>query len=160
MLGRSNPEPHDLERAEVGINTIIGRGCAFEGIFTVQSSLRVDGKLKGTVGVNGSLIVGKEGEIDGEVRARDVIIGGKVKNKILASGKVTLEAKSVVQGELCTTRLVIDEGAIFEGKCSMSENGKVLALPNRTSRGERPEDARGVRSFAAQSSHLVNNGAP
>jgi cytoskeletal protein CcmA (bactofilin family) len=133
MLGRNNPESRIFERSDAEINTIIGRGCVFEGTFMVQGSLRVDGKLKGALEASGSLIIGKDGEIDGEVRARDVIVGGKMKSKILASGKVTLEAKSVMQGELCTSRLVIDEGAIFEGKCSMSGNGKVLALPGPAS---------------------------
>jgi cytoskeletal protein CcmA (bactofilin family) len=52
-----------------------------------------------------------------------------VKGKVFASGKVVLEAKSTFHGELKTSKLVIDEGALFEGVCSMTDDGKLLALP-------------------------------
>ena len=134
MLSRKDP-PEPERSGE--LNTIVGRGSVIEGTLTVQSSLRVDGKIIGTVQVADSLIVGKEGEIEGEVRVRNAVIGGKVKNKILASGKVVLEAKSVVYGEVKTSRLVIDEGAVFEGKCTMSEEGKPQILGDNTNRGTR-----------------------
>jgi cytoskeletal protein CcmA (bactofilin family) len=120
------------------LNTIIGRGSVIEGALTVQSSLRVDGKVIGSLNVADSLIVGKEGEIEGEVRVKNAVIGGKVKNKIIASGKVVLEAKSVVYGEVRTSRLVIDEGAIFEGRCAMSEEGKATAVNDNNTRNNRP----------------------
>lgn len=113
------------------LNTIIGKGSSFEGTFVVQSTIRIDGKIKGKITTSESLVVGKEGEIDGEVTVRNAIIGGKVKGKLNASGKVVLEAQSKFNGELKTAKLVIDDGAIFEGSCSMSdekvkENNKEL----------------------------------
>lgn len=135
MLSRKDTS--EPERSTGELNTIIGRGSTFEGALTVQSSLRVDGKVIGNIQVGDSLIVGKEGEIEGEVRVRNAVIGGKVRNKILASGKVVLEAKSVVYGEVRTSRLVIDEGAIFEGKCSMSDDEKTASLPENANRSGR-----------------------
>jgi cytoskeletal protein CcmA (bactofilin family) len=134
MLGRQSTERKDLERANGEINTVIGRGCVIEGTFMVQSSVRIDGKIHGPVEVGGLLILGSGAEIDGEVHARDAIIGGTIKNKILASGRVTLEPESVVQGDENTSRLIIEEGATFEGKCVVGHNGKPLALPERISR--------------------------
>ncbi|MCI0698561.1 polymer-forming cytoskeletal protein [candidate division KSB1 bacterium] len=122
MLGRQDIERQDSERANGEINTVIGRGSVIEGTFTVQNSVRIDGKVHGPVEVGGLLILGSGGEIDGEVRVRDAIIGGTIKNKILASGRVTLEPKSIVQGDVNTSRLVIEEGATFEGKCVVGHN--------------------------------------
>jgi cytoskeletal protein CcmA (bactofilin family) len=137
MLTRKDPNEADRNSGE--LNTIIGRGSVIEGTLTVQSSLRVDGKIIGTVQVADSLIVGKDGEIEGEVRVKNAVIGGKVKNKIIASGKVVLEAKSAVYGEVKTSRLVIDEGAIFEGKCTMGEEGKSpLITESASNRSNRP----------------------
>jgi len=137
MLSRKDPP--EVERGSSGeLNTIIGRGSVIEGTLTVQNSLRVDGKIVGTVQVSDSLIVGKDGEIEGEVRVRNAVIGGKVKNKILASGKVVFESKAVVYGEVKTSRLVIDEGAVFEGKCTMSEEAKGSALVENAGRNTRP----------------------
>ncbi len=137
MLSRK--DPNEVERGGSGeLNTIVGRGSIIEGTVTVQSSLRVDGKIIGTVNVADSLIVGKDGEIEGEVRVKNAVIGGKVKNKIIASGKVVLEAKSVVYGEVKTSRLVIDEGAVFEGRCLMSEEGKTTVVSDNLNRNNRP----------------------
>ncbi len=137
MLSRK--DPNETDRGGSGeLNTIIGRGSVIEGTVTVQSSLRVDGKIIGTVNVADSLIVGKDGEIEGEVRVKNAVIGGKVKNKIIASGKVVLEAKSIVYGEIKTSRLVIDEGAIFEGRCMMSEEGKTTVVTDNNTKNNRP----------------------
>lgn len=116
MMGRKNDEDYS---AGGNLNTMIGKGSSFEGTMKVQSTLRVDGKIKGNISASDSLVVGKEGDINGEVAVRNAIIGGKLKGKLTASGKVVLEANSVFLGELKTTKLVIHEGAIFEGNCFM-----------------------------------------
>lgn len=126
MLGKKESE--DFDRSG-DLNTIIGKGSVVEGNVKVQNSMRVDGRIKGQVMASDSIVVGKEGEIEGELRVKNIIIGGRVKGKIFASGKVVLEARSVFQGELKTSKLVIDDGATFDGTCSMTEGGKILALP-------------------------------
>ena len=117
MLGKKSFE--DLGSGG-NLNTIIGKGSSFEGTMKVQSTLRVDGKVKGNITTSDSLVVGKDGVIHGEVTVRNAIIGGQIKGKLTASGKVVLEANSGFNGELKTTKLVIDEGAVFEGNCSMA----------------------------------------
>ncbi len=121
MLGKKK---FDSFNTSGDLNTIIGKGSVIEGNLTVQSTLRVDGKVKGNITTSDSLVVGKEGDINGEVTVRNAIIGGKLRGKIHATGKVVFEANSVFNGEIKTGKLVIDEGARFEGVCSMSD-GKV-----------------------------------
>ncbi len=147
MLGKKEME--DFERSG-DLNTIIGKGSVIEGNIKVQSSMRVDGRVKGQVMASDSIVIGKEGEIEGELRVKNIIIGGRVKGKIFASGKVVLEARSVFQGELKTSKLVIDDGAVFDGTCSMSDGGKILSLPEaadgRQSSGERAVQKEAVAS--------------
>lgn len=119
MLGKKDASDFNTSG---DLNTIIGKGSFFEGALDVQSTIRVDGKVKGKVKASDSLVVGKEGEIEGEITVRNAIIGGKIKGKLDASGKVVLETKSVFNGELKSAKLVIDEGAVFDGTCSMSDN--------------------------------------
>lgn len=120
MLGKKSMDEFNQSG---NLNTIIGKGSSFEGTLNVHSTLRVDGRIKGNVKTSDSLVIGKEGSINGEVEVRNAIIGGKLKGKLVASGKVVLEANSVFSGELKTTKLVIDEGAVFEGNCSMGATG-------------------------------------
>lgn len=119
------------------LNTIIGKGTVIDGIIRIQNSLRLDGKITGQILTTDSLIVGKEGEIEGEIRVKNAVIGGSVKGQIFASGKVVLEARSIVTGEVKTAKLAINDGAKFEGHCVMTEEGNIKALPP----GHKPEAA-------------------
>lgn len=105
------------------LNTIVGKGSSLEGTLKVEHGLRVDGKIKGQVSATDYLHIGKEGEIEGEVITKDAIISGRVRAKFSATGKVVLESNAVFVGELKTSRLVIDDGAVFEGRCSMQKDG-------------------------------------
>ena len=111
------------------LNTIVGKGSILEGTLKVENSIRVDGRIKGDVTTTESLVIGKEGDIDGEIIAKNAIIGGRVRGKISATGKVVLEAKAMFQGEMKTARLVIDDGAVFDGRCSMQKDGKLPFEP-------------------------------
>ena len=100
---------------------IIGAGTVVEGKIRSQGSVRVDGKLVGEVTASESLAVGVTGEIDGNVTAKNVTIGGKVRGTINVAEKIVFEGKSVVRADIHATRLVIDEGSIFDGKISMTD---------------------------------------
>ncbi len=106
------------------LNTILGKGAYFEGVITVEHSLRVDGKVKGDVKTSDTLVVGKEGEIEGNVKAKNLVVGGKLNGIVEADGKTVLESRSEFHGEMKTRKLVIDEGATFDGKCSMVGDDK------------------------------------
>jgi cytoskeletal protein CcmA (bactofilin family) len=103
------------------LSTIIGRGTVIEGSVTVVNSLRVDGRINGNVSTPESLVVGKDGEIKGEITVGNAVIGGRIEGKKHANGKVDLENKAYFRGELRTSKLVIDEGAFFDGSCHMAE---------------------------------------
>ena len=100
---------------------IIGAGTVVEGKIRSQGNVRVDGKLIGDVTANESLSIGVTGEIEGNVTAKNVTVGGKVRGTINASEKIVFEGKSVIRGDIRATRLVVDEGTIFDGRISMTE---------------------------------------
>ncbi|MFA6515472.1 MAG: polymer-forming cytoskeletal protein, partial [Candidatus Paceibacterota bacterium] len=82
----------------------------------------IDGKLTGEVHAAENLAIGVTGEVDGVVTGRSVTIGGKVKGNITSVDKLVLEGKAVVRGDVKASKLVIDEGAVFDGKVTMTEN--------------------------------------
>lgn len=118
------------------LNTILGKGTKFEGKINVQHSLRVDGRFEGDIDTTDTLVIGKEGEVIGNTKVKDLVIGGKLNGTVIADGKIVLESKSEFRGEMRTNKLVIDEGAIFEGKCSMSGEGKLPDL-NKSNKPEK-----------------------
>ena len=106
------------------LSTIIGKGSVFEGKLNVEHTLRVDGKFTGDIVTTDTLIVGKEGTINGNVEAKMLIVGGKLQGTAKIKDKIILETKSEFHGEMRTSRLVIDEGAVFDGRCSMKHGGE------------------------------------
>lgn len=106
------------------LSTILGKSSVVEGNIRVEHSLRIDGKVTGDVTSADTLVVGPDGEIRGNVKVKNLVLGGKINGSVLAGGRVLLEARSELNGELQTGKLVIDEGAIFNGKCSMTSESK------------------------------------
>lgn len=107
------------------LNTIIGKGSLVKGDLKVQNSLRIDGQVKGRIDATDTVVVGKDGRVVGEIYAKNVMLAGKVQGNVTAEAKVLLESKSSVTGDIKASRLVVDEGAFFDGKCSMKEGEDV-----------------------------------
>ncbi|HZW37688.1 MAG: bactofilin family protein [Syntrophothermus sp.] len=105
--------------------TNISQGVLIDGKVTSSGSIRIDGKVNGDVLATGTIIVGESGEITGEVSADIINMGGKVQGTLRAKDKITLENKSNLKGDLITKVLVVEAGAIFDGKSTMSGGANV-----------------------------------
>ena len=100
---------------------LIGAGTVFEGKLRTPGSIRVDGRVIGEINATQNISIGGSGEVDGNMSAKNVTIGGKMKGTVLAQEKLVFESRAVVRGDIRAAKLVIDEGALFDGKCVMSE---------------------------------------
>lgn len=98
---------------------LFGEGTYVEGKIESKGSIRIDGKVKGSVITRDTLTLGANGVISGQIEAREAIVGGRIEGDIKAQEKLVLEAKSVLIGNIETKKLVIDEGAVFQGKADM-----------------------------------------
>lgn len=111
-----------------------GGGTVIDGTIRATNSVRVDGKIKGKLICKNTLTIGVNGEIEGDVEAKNAIIGGKIKGRIKVTEKLVLEAKSVLIGDLKASKLLIDEGAVFEGTSDMGKKepaeGETKPIPN------------------------------
>jgi cytoskeletal protein CcmA (bactofilin family) len=115
MIFKSDGRQNDL-------NGFLDGGSHLQGELRFETSFRVDGKLTGTVESEGDLIVGEAGEVDGEVRAGQVFISGTVRGTIHALRRVHIAPSGKVFAEVHTPSLVIEDGATFEGSCTMSRD--------------------------------------
>lgn len=104
------------------ITTILGKGCVVNGDFTVKQSARIDGEILGDVCVTGTLIMGTGARIDGNIEAEEAIIGGDVVGNIQAQNRVELTVTAKVIGDITTNVIIIDENAIFQGRCNMNQD--------------------------------------
>lgn len=125
------------KKEQVQISTLIGKDAEFTGDFTVKGSARIDGKVNGSVTVEGTLIIGSSGYITGNVVAKDIAIGGEILGDIIVSGKTELTATAKVLGDVTTSVIVIDENAIFQGKCDMNQGSNDKRSKMRVSKATR-----------------------
>ena len=123
------------------MNSIIGKGCTIKGTIDVQDgTLRIDGEFEGTVTCPDTLIVGKGGKVKAEIKVKSAVIGGTVLGNIDAKEKIELQAGSRLEGDIKTTRLVIDEGVFFEGACKMSPEGAKSTSSPMSQQTPRPQE--------------------
>ena len=105
--------------------SIISGGVKLEGNLYSEGSVRIDGTVVGNVKVNGNLTIGENAHIQGEINANSIVMGGNVQGKVTALEILKLESRSVLKGDLITRKLIIEEGAIFEGNSIMNSPGSL-----------------------------------
>jgi cytoskeletal protein CcmA (bactofilin family) len=108
-------------KGEAGLNTIIGKGTVIEGTLQVEGEIRIEGTVKGKISSTESLTVGNGGVIEADLNTKIAVIGGNVTGNVFASEKIELQSKAIVEGEITTKNLIVEEGAIFHGKCNMKD---------------------------------------
>lgn len=104
------------------VNTLIGEGTIFDGNLTASDTIRIDGTVNGNCSCDQTLIVGASGHIIGNVISQNVILSGKVEGDILTNGKLEFLPTGKLIGNINTNILVVDEGAYFDGRCTMSSD--------------------------------------
>ena len=98
----------------------VGNGTVLTGETAFQAMLRIDGHLTGRVtSENGTLIIGATGRVDANIMVAAAMINGTVNGDIVAMDKIELGRTARVVGNIQTPKLIIEDGATFEGGCTM-----------------------------------------
>lgn len=120
MFGNKKDSTEDNTLLEQ-VGTIIGPGAVIDGPLTTKDSTRIDGTVKSNVTVSGALIIGQEGKVIGTISALNVYVAGEVNGNITASqGKIEISDTGRVIGDITCKGIIIDENAVFQGKCEMT----------------------------------------
>jgi cytoskeletal protein CcmA (bactofilin family) len=102
--------------------SLLGEGAEISGEISFAKSLRVDGFIKGKISSDASLIIGSVGKVDAEVNIRRISINGEFHGIIHAFERVEIHKNGKVYGDIYSPCLIIEAGAIFEGRCNMSDS--------------------------------------
>ena len=92
-----------------------------DGNIYTESSLYIAAKLNGEIRSDSDVYVGADGIINGNIFARNICIAGVVEGMIEASGVLKILSTGKLYGDISVFRFIAAEGAVFEGKCSMSD---------------------------------------
>ena len=102
------------------LNGFMDEATEFQGELRFKDTFRIDGRVKGKIVSENSLVVGETARIEADIDCGVVSIKGTVTGRVQGRQRVELLAGARVQGTLVSPRLVIEEGAFFQGNCDMS----------------------------------------
>jgi cytoskeletal protein CcmA (bactofilin family) len=105
----------------------IDQGVTLEGTLTVTGTFRINGNVKGNIISEQTVILGEGAKVEGQIEGNRVVISGRFDGVIFAKGRVEIEAKGVVTGEVHSPCMVIDPGGIFDGRCHMLASSDAVA---------------------------------
>jgi len=108
-------------------DTVIGTEAYFQGTLTAKGSLRVDGRIDGSIVDAKIVTVGKTGKIKGDISCEICYVSGEVRGNVTALDHIEALAGSRVDGDMRSPRIMLEEGAVFNGNCTMDAPKKQTA---------------------------------
>ena len=108
------------ETESITIN-LISNGTDITGDIKSNGDIRIDGSLVGNLNTKGKVVIGLTGKVRGEVICKNSEISGLIEGNIKVSQLLILKATSKIIGDIATSKLSIEPGAIFSGNCKMSD---------------------------------------
>ena len=125
MFG-TNKKSEPTINASTGIGALnsLVQGTVVEGKVKAESDIRVDGIIKGDLTCKAKVIIGPTGEIVGEVRCVNAMIEGRFEVKLFVEDLLNVRETAVVNGDIQTSKLIIQSGAVFNVNCDMGKGLK------------------------------------
>jgi cytoskeletal protein CcmA (bactofilin family) len=105
---------------DIKANSTIGENSAFQGRFMVKGNLRIDGTFEGKALVVDQLQIGEKAKVKTNITASSVVVEGLVIGNITAGRRILLLSTARVLGDLKTPELIIQDGVVLEGRCTIS----------------------------------------
>jgi cytoskeletal protein CcmA (bactofilin family) len=102
-----------------GLVGYLYKGSRVSGNLSFQGPARIDGVVEGDIQCQGALTIGESAEVKAKITAQSVVVHGRVEGNVSAKEKIELIAPARLIGNIDAPRLIIAEGVVFEGDCSM-----------------------------------------
>ncbi|MEN9339106.1 MAG: hypothetical protein RIQ62_418 [Bacteroidota bacterium] len=99
--------------------TSIADGTVLDGQIRIEGDIKIEGTIKGTVTSKGRVIISASGKVDGDIICHSAEIGGHVGGKLKVADMLVLKGNAIIDGDINTGKLVIENGVKFNGNCAM-----------------------------------------
>ncbi|WP_298839125.1 bactofilin family protein [Clostridium sp.] len=107
------------EKNENRIETLIGQQCSIIGSLNGNGLIKIDGSIDGNLTCEDNVILGESGNINGDITCNNANINGIMNGNVSCKNTLTIETCGKVQGDISVKKLMISEGGILDGKCTM-----------------------------------------
>lgn len=123
--------------------SIIGPGMTVVGDCTTDGTIRVEGRVEGSIRAGKAVVIGKEGEVEGDVTTQDAVVSGTIKGTLHAASRIEMQGTARVDGEVQAKRMQLEEGAVLNGAVHVGEAQMAAAakkaVQDRPTQGKAPE---------------------
>jgi cytoskeletal protein CcmA (bactofilin family) len=102
-----------------GTSAFLGKGSRVTGKLAFEGTVRIEGHVEGEISAQDTLIIGESAVVNAQITGASVVVHGRVTGDITARKRLEIRAPGKLFGNITTPSLVIHEGVIFEGQCSM-----------------------------------------
>ncbi|AEL24913.1 bactofilin family protein [Cyclobacterium marinum] len=106
-------------------SNLVALGTVIVGNIGSQGNIRVEGTVDGSLDSQQKIVIGESAKVNGDVRAQDVEISGEIKGDIYCSDSLYLKKTALIYGDIYTKKLIIENGAEFNGKCNMGNSNQL-----------------------------------
>ena len=124
MFRRGSTGPRRSE-----LTAFIDEGSEIEGRYTFRGTVMLNGRFKGEISSEDTLIIGERGVIAADIRAGRVLVSGEVTGNLRAMERIELKRTARVYGDVEAPVVVLEEGVLFEGHCRMAKPSPVVEVP-------------------------------
>ena len=104
--------------------TVLGPDANFKGELSFEKGMRLMGRFEGKVNTPGRIHIAREAKMAADVDAGAIIVEGEVQGNLSANDRIELKQTARYEGDLRATKLVVDEGAVFNGHVSVGPDGQ------------------------------------
>ncbi|MEX2221706.1 MAG: polymer-forming cytoskeletal protein [Candidatus Rokuibacteriota bacterium] len=111
------------------LTAFIDEGSEMEGRYTFRGTVMLNGKFKGEITSEDTLIIGERGVIEGDIRTGRLQVSGEVTGTLRATERIDLKRTARVFGDVEAPVVVLEEGVLFEGHCRMAKPSPVAEVP-------------------------------
>src|SRR5919202_156944 len=101
--------------------SIIAAGTRIDGNIETDGVIRIEGRVEGSIRAARQVLVGRQGEVQGDIHTREAVIGGKVEGTIVATERLEVQGTPVVIGEIDTRAIAVIEGGKINGTVRISD---------------------------------------
>lgn len=126
---------------EASAETIVGADVTVKGNLKSPSNIAVNGTVKGKINTKADVIIGEQALVEGSIIAGKITVSGTIQGNVEGKEGIEITPSGKIFGDMATTNLVIQSGAVFVGKSAMNEQGREEAEEEVEVPEEETEDA-------------------
>ncbi|OGQ05913.1 MAG: hypothetical protein A2W61_07770 [Deltaproteobacteria bacterium RIFCSPLOWO2_01_44_7] len=131
-MSKGNGWLKSKESSKDQVNGLLDKGCSIDGKIVFDGTVQINGEFTGEIQSEGTLVVGQEAKLSGTIKVDTLICFGTINGKVEAKNRIEIHIPSIVTADIHTKGLLIEEGAFFQGNCTMQQASNVEELPKPT----------------------------